>query len=110
MIGDASQLSFTVGVVNINSSLQPMVASAPWPESTGGTVSACVMVWLTVALVLPEQSVDVHVLVMVVSPHVSVVEVSTCVTVGELSQLSVAVGAVNTNPSLQPMVASAPWP
>jgi len=108
IVGDVSQLSVAIGGVKINSSLQVMVILAPWPVSTGGTVSACVMVWLAVALVLPEQSVAVQVLVIVFSPHSSVVKESTCVTVGELSQLSVAIGEVNKNPSLQPIVKSVP--
>ena len=73
-------------------------------------MSFCAMVWLTVALVLPKQSVAVQVLVVVVNPQISVVVVSTNVIVGEASQSSVAFGGVNAKLSLQLMVKSDPWP
>ena len=72
-----SQLSVAVGGLNTGSSLQLMVMSCPCPESTGGKVSVCVMVWLTDVLVLPEQSIAVQVLIVVVSPQELAVVVST---------------------------------
>ena len=71
-------------------------------------MSACVMVWLTDELVLPEQSVDHHVLVIMVSPQTSVLVVSACVMTGEVSQSSVTVGGVKTICSLQFIVLFCP--
>ena len=77
IVGEVSHSSIAVGGVKTILSLQPIIVSGPWSESTGAVLSDCVMVWLTVALVLPEQSVAVQVLVVVVSPQVSVEVVST---------------------------------
>src|SRR5215212_541840 len=62
--GFGSQLSVAVGAVNAAVAGHWIVASSPWPLSTGGVVSSMVIVCDTVA-VLPTQSVAVQVRVTV---------------------------------------------
>ena len=69
IVGEVSQLSVAVGGVKTILSLQPIIVSVPCPESIGAVVSDCVMVWLTVVLVFPVQSMAVQVLMVVVSPQ-----------------------------------------
>jgi hypothetical protein len=79
----------------------------------GGVVSTTVMVWLTVADVLPEQSVALHVFVLVKVPGQlpGVVTSETTETTGFGSQASVAVGGVKTGVAGHSMVVLAPgWP
>src|SRR6187455_3689758 len=71
-----SQLSVTIGAVNIGDAGHWIVASAPSPLSTGGVVSSIVIVCVTGVAALPAQSIAVHVLVIVPSPHASRIEAS----------------------------------
>src|SRR4029453_15772581 len=66
-----SHASDTVGSVNAAVAGHSIVTSAPWPLSTGGVVSSIVTVCVTGAAALPAQSIAVHVLVIVPSPHAS---------------------------------------
>src|SRR4030095_1727897 len=64
-----SHASLTVGSVNAGVAGHSIVTSAPWPLSTGGVVSSIVIVCVTGVAALPAQSMAVHVLFTVPSPH-----------------------------------------
>src|SRR5688572_33003029 len=87
-----------------------MVASAPSPLKTGGVVSSIVMVCETGVAALPAQSIAVHVLVTVPTPHASRVVTSLKLITTAGSQLSLTVGAVKKAVAGHSIVASAPSP
>jgi hypothetical protein len=63
-VGEPSQASVTVGVVNDGVAGHWIVLGAGIPESTGAVVSWIVIVWLAL-LLLPQWSAAVHVRVIV---------------------------------------------
>jgi hypothetical protein len=97
-VGSSSQLSLTNGVSKTTSwlhAIRPLGA----PESTGATESTgCTILWENGCDWLPQASLAIQALVWVISqdpgPGSSVVETTT--RVGSASQLSDAVGSVNT--------------
>src|SRR5688572_31415333 len=105
-----SQLSLTVGAVNDAVAGHSIVASAPSPVNTGGVVSSIVMVCDTGVAALPAQSIAVHVLITVPSPHASRVVTSKKLITTAGSQLSLTVGAVKDAVAGHSIVASAPSP
>src|SRR6185436_7447595 len=102
--------SLTVGSVNAGVAGHSIVASAPWPERTGGVVSSIVMVWLTGVAALPAQSIAVHVRVTVPSPHASRLLTSLELIVTFGSRASVTVGSVNAAVAGHSIVPSGLWP
>jgi hypothetical protein len=61
-LGDASQASVTVGVVNTGVEPQAVVKIPDKPFKVGGVLSITVMVWLSGSETLPQASVALHVL------------------------------------------------
>src|SRR6187402_2601652 len=105
-----SQLSLTVGSAKTGVAGHWIVASAPSPLNTGGVVSSIVMVCDTGVAALPAQSIAVHVLVTVPSPHASRIVASVKLITTAGSQLSLTVGSINTGEAGHWIVASAPSP
>src|SRR6188472_3669727 len=105
-----SHASVTVGDMNAALAGHSIVPSGPWPESTGGVVSSIVIVWLTGVAALPAQSIAVHVLVTVPSPHASRVGVSVKLITTFGSHASETVGAMNAALAGHSIVPSGPWP
>src|SRR4029453_831721 len=103
-----SHASLTVGSVNAAVAGHSIVTSAPWPERTGGVVSSMVTVCVTGVAALPAQSMAVHVLVTVPSPHASrfVTSLELIVTFG--SHASLTVGSVNAAVAGHSIVTSTP--
>src|SRR6188472_4010037 len=105
-----SHASVTVGAMNAALAGHSIVPSGPWPERTGGVVSSIVIVWLTGVAAFPAQSIAVHVLVTVPSPHASRLLTSLELIVTFGSHASVTVGAINAAVAGHSIVPSGPWP
>src|SRR4030095_4662640 len=105
-----SHASETVGSVKAAVAGHSIVTSAPWPLSTGGVVSSIATVCDTGVAAFPAQSMAVHVLVTVPSPHASrfVTSLELITTFG--SHASDTVGSVNAAVAGHSIVTSAPWP
>jgi hypothetical protein len=103
------QASLAVGAVNVGVPMHSTVAGAVAPI-TGGVLSPIEMVCDTVPLELPQASIAIHVLVIVL-PQLpkAVISDPTCTTVAEL-QASLAVGAVNVGVPVHSTVAGAVVP
>src|SRR6187549_1448099 len=105
-----SHASVTVGAMNAAVAGHSIVPSGPWPERTGGVVSSIVIVWLTGVAAFPAQSIAVHVLVTVPSPHASRLLTSLELIVTFGSHASLTVGSVNAGVAGHSIVPSGPWP
>src|SRR5678816_2833570 len=104
----ALQASVAVGAVKTGVAVHSIVALAPANPIVGAVVSSIVMVWLTVAEVLPQASTAFHVLVIVFTQLLPAdTSLPTWFTVTAL-HASVAVGAVKTGVAVHSIVALAP--
>ena len=100
--------SLAVGVVNDGVAVHCIVVFAPADPMVGAWVSICVTVWLTVPEELPQASMALHVLVVVLAHEVPpVTSAPTCTTVNVL-QASDAVGAVKDGVTVHSIVDAAP--
>src|SRR5687768_1314420 len=95
MVTLASHASVPVGAVKTGDSEQRIVPFAPCPLNTGAVLSTTLIVWLTAALILPQSSIPLQVL-LTDCPHEPGMMESTKLMVTLASHTSVAVGAVNT--------------
>src|SRR6185503_12292288 len=104
----ALHASVAVGAVKTGVAVHSIVALAPAVPIIGAVVSSIVIVWLTVADVLPQASTALHVLVIVLTQLLPAdISPPTWFTVTAL-QASVAVGAVKTGVAVHSIVALAP--
>jgi hypothetical protein len=102
------QASDAVGAVNDGVAVHSIVVLAPADPIVGAVVSSCVTVWLRVTDELPQASIALHVLVVVLLHEVPpVTSPPTCTTVNVL-QASDAVGAVNDGAPVHSIVVFAP--
>src|ERR1043166_7614948 len=101
------QASDAVGAVKVGVAVHSMVALAPAVPMLGGVVSTIVIVWLTVALWLPQMSTASQLLVIVVVHPLADVISPRLLTLG-ITHASVAVGAVKFGVAVHSIVASAP--
>src|SRR5205085_8452229 len=103
----APQASDAVGAVNEGVAVHSIVAFAPAVPMVGGVVSTIVIVWLTVALWLPQMSTASQLLVIVVIHPLTDV-ISPRLLILGTTHASVAVGAVKFGVAVHSIVASAP--
>src|SRR5829696_9806181 len=103
----ALQSSVAVGAVNDGVAVHSSVALGPAAPITGAALSTTVIVWLTVADVLPHPSTAFHVLVIVLVQPLTAVISPRLFTVTAL-HASVAVGGVKDGVAVQFIVALDP--
>jgi len=100
--------SVALGVLNTGTAGHTIVAAAPTPVITGGTLSITVIVWKAVA-VLPHASVEVQVRVKAPVPPQAGALVSTELKLAVL-HASLALGVLNTGVAGHTIVAAGPTP
>src|SRR5205085_2408400 len=96
-------------LLTVHSPRSVLVSTSAGQLIVGAVVSPTMMLWLTGAETLPQASVAVQVRVTLYALPQSWLVASLKLSTGARSQLSVAVGAVNTGVAGLSIVASAPW-